>query len=272
MKRISIILTTLLMGTTLLSAQEIKTNALGVNLGMGNLRKQDLIFSPFVARDWSPLNVLLTYEHRGTLNHQADLRFGQYSYFVGEPFSYYSREVEYDKYPHSFTNLDLNYSLSKSIWGNSNWTISAGGRIRNRFQISNFEFGHAGQFSYHLSVGLDALLDIEYRTGKHSLNSSLALPIVSYLARSPYTGQDDFYLERIMVHGDLKIFAEHLKSGTIQSWNTSQMVDLVICYKYALNATWDIGFTYLFSLNLHNSPVQYTSIENIFYLGTTLNF
>ncbi len=272
MKRLSIILSVLLMNAALLSAQEIKPNALGINLGMGNLQKQDLIFSPFVARDWSPLNVRLEYEHHGRLNHKADLRFGQYSYFVGEPFSYYSRGILYDKYPHSFTNVDLNYSLSKNVFRSPNWTISAGGRIRNRFQISNFEFGHAGQFSYHLSTGLDALVDVEYRKGKHALNSSLALPVFSYLARSPYTGQDDAYLERIMVHGDLKIFGQQLTSGTLQSWGTSKMVDFELGYHYALNAKWGIGISYLFSMNLHNDPVKYASIENIFYLGTTIKF
>jgi hypothetical protein len=272
MKRISIILTTLLMGTTLLSAQETKSNALGIHLGMGNLQKQDLIFSPFVGRDWSPLNVLLEYEHRGKIDQRASIRFGQYSDFIGESFSYYSRDIEYDKYPHSFTNLDLNYSLSKSVWQTSQWTISAGGRIRNRFQVSNFEFGHAGQFSYHLAIGLDALVEAEYRTGKHAVNLILTLPVISYLARSPYTGLDDHYLERIMVHGDLKIFWEHLKSGTIQSWGTSRMMDLEIGYNYALNSAWDIGITYLFSMTLHTSPVQYTSIENIFYIGTTFKF
>ena len=272
MKRLTIILSVLLTGATHLSAQDIKPNALGIHLGMGNLQKQDLIFSPFVANDWSPLNVRLEYEHHGKLNHKVDLRFGQYSYFVGEPFSYYSRGILYDKYPHSFTNVDLNYSLSKNILHSARWTISVGGRVRNRFQIANYEFGHAGQFSYHLSMGLDALVDVEYRTGKHALNSALALPVFSYLSRSPYTGQDDPYLERIMVHGDLKVFAQQLKAGTLQSWGTSRMADFELGYTYAFNPAWEIGITYLFSMNLHNDPVNYTSFENIVYLGTTFKF
>ena len=272
MKRFYFILLALLMGTTFLSAQETKSNAFGLSVGMGNLQKQDLIFSPFVASDWSPLNVLVQYEHHAKIDQKARVRFGQYSYFVGESFSYYSRDIEYEKYPHSFTNLDLNYSLSTPVYRSANWIISAGGRFRNRFQIANYEFGHAGQFSYHLSMGLDVLLDVGYGTGNHSLNASLALPIFSYLARSPYTGQDDDYLERITVHGDLKIFWEHLKSGSIQSWGTSRMVDFELGYNYALNSTWDIGITYIFFMNLHNSPVQYTSIENVFYLGTTFKF
>lgn len=272
MKRFCIILTILMMGTPLLKAQEVKLNSIGINLGIGNLQKQDLIFSPFIIKDWSPLNILLDYERSRKVDQKVSVRFGQSSYFVGQPFSFFAREIEYDKGAHSTSNIDLNYSLTKSFLQNDNWKISAGGRFRNRFQITNFEFGPSGQFSYNLSSGLDALINIEYRSGKHAFDSEFALPLFSYLARSPYTSQDDAYLERIMVHGDLQIFVEHLKSATLQSWNTSQMVDFNLSYKYALNDKWNLGITYLFVMNLHTTPVKYTSIENVIYLGTTLKF
>ena len=272
MKRIYIFLSILMMSTALLNAQDEKANSFGMNLGMGNLQKQDLIFSPFIIRDWSPLNILLDYEHTGKVDQKVSLRFGQSFYFLGEPFSYFSRGIEIVKWPHSSSNVDLTYSLTKSLLQNNNWKISAGGRYRNRFQITDYAFGEAGQFSYNLSYGLDALINIEYTSGKHSFESELALPLFSFLARSPYTSQDDAYLERIMVHGGLKIFVEHLKSATFQSWGKSQMADFDLSYKYALNEKWDLGITYLFVVNLYNTPVKYTSIENVIYLGTTLKF
>lgn len=267
-----ILLSILILSTALLSAQDAKLNSLGINIGMGNLQKQDLIFSPFISRDWSPLNVLLEYGHKGKLDQKVSLRFGQYFYYVGESFSYFYRGTEYVKYPHSFSNVDLTYSLSKSFIQTSQWKISSGGRIRNRFQISSYQFGESGQSSFHLSNGLDALLNIEYKSDRHTLQSEIALPLFSYLARSPYTGQDDQYLEEIMVHGDLKVFVEHLKNGTFQSWGKSQMLDFKLGYEYALNEKWNFGITYLFSMNLHSTPLRYTSIENVLYLGTTLKF
>ncbi|MFC2090369.1 hypothetical protein ACFLT1_06290 [Bacteroidota bacterium] len=272
MKRMYIFLSIMILSTALLKAQETKSNSFGMNLGMGNLQKQDLIFSPFIIKDWSPLNILLDYEHSGKVDQKVSLRFGQSFFFVGEPFSYYYRDIELEKWAHSTSNLDLNYSLTKSLVEKNNWKISAGGRYRNRFQITDYAFGEAGQFSYNLSYGLDALLNVEYKSGKHSFDSEFALPLFSFLARSPYTAQDDAYLERIMVHGGLKIFANHLKSATFQSWRTSKMVDLNLSYKYALNEKWDLGITYFFAMNRHNTPVPYTSIQNIIYLGTTLKF
>ena len=272
MKRIYIFLSMLILSSTLLSAQDKKQNTFSMNLGMGNLQKQDLIFSSFIIRDWSPLNVLLEYGHTGKMDQKVSLRFGQYFDYTGEPFSYYARGKEYEKLPHSTSNVDLNYSITKRILHTNNWKISAGGRYRNRFQMTNYEFGHSGQFSYNLSYGLDALISSGYQSGKHAIQSEFAIPVFSFLARSPYTSQDDPYLERIMVHGDVKIFAEHLKSATMQSWNTSQMIDFDLSYIHTLNEKWDIGVTYLFTMNLHNTPLRYTSIENVIYLGTTLKF
>ena len=119
---------------------------------------------------------------------------------------------------------------------------------------------------------MDAIIDAAYRKNGHLLSSSIALPLFSGLARSPYTGQDDWYLERIMVHGDLKVFAEQLKTQELQSWGKSQMLDIELGYNYALSEKWDIGVNYLFVMNLHNDPLPYTSIENIIYLGTTIKF
>ena len=272
MKRMNIFLSILILNTALISAQDAKLNSMRINIGIGNLQKQDLIFSPFISRDWSPLNFLLEYDHDGKLDQKVSIRFGQYFNYVGEPFSYFYRGIEYDKYPHSFSNIDLSYSLSKSFIQTNQWKISAGGRIRNRFQISSYQFGESGQSSFHLSNGLDALLNIEYKSDRHTLQSEIALPLFSYLARSPYTGQDDQYLEEIMVHGDLKIFVEHLKSGTFQSWGKSQMLDFNLSYEFVLNEKWNLGVTYLFLMNLHSTPLRYTSIENVLYLGTTLKF
>lgn len=270
--RISTITIFLICAMTTMAQQEESQNSIGLHWGMGNLQKQELIASPFIIRDWSPLNILLNYEHSGKVDQKVSLRFGQSFYYVGEPFSFLHRDIEEKKLPHSTSNIDLNYSLTKSFVQNDNWKISAGGRYRNRFQITNYEFGPSGQFLYNLSYGLDALINVEYTSGKHVFESELALPLFSFLARSPYTSQDDAYLERIMVHDDLKVFGEQLKSATFQSWGKSQMVDFDLNYTYTLNNKWDIGITYLFVMNLHNAPVRYTSIENVIYLGTTLKF
>lgn len=273
MKRTLIILLTLVMCLPILRAQQESLNTLSVDLGMGSLKKQDLIFSPFIIQDWSPANIMLQYGHSNKLEQRASLRLGQYSKFVGDPFSFVSRGEEYPKYPHNFVMLDLNYALGKRLSLSNNISLIAGGRLRNRFHITNYEFGNAGQFEYFLSSGVDAWLGISYSPqSKHNVQSNIYVPLVSTVARSPYLGQDDDYLERISVHGDLKIFWEHIKTEKITSWGTTQILDFDLNYDYEISERWTVGLTYLFSMNLSSSPQQLTSYENIIYLGTTFKF
>lgn len=74
MKRISILLTVLLMSTTLISAKELKSNELGNTLGMDKIHSQDL--------------------------HVAGSHCGENSSFYGGAFNCYSNGSEHDKNPH----------------------------------------------------------------------------------------------------------------------------------------------------------------------------
>ncbi len=247
------------------------TNSIGIYWGTGNLKKQDLNFSPFVHQSWSPVNVILNYERSGKLEQRASIRFGSYGGNTGDLFTYQLDGETNTKYGNSFTLIDLNYSLGVELIENEQWKFILGGRIRNRFHISDYDFGPAGPFGYYIPMGLDAWVNLKYNAGnKHRFDANLNLPLFSGVARSPYMGQDDGYLERISVHGDLKIFFEHVKTAEIQSWGTSQIVDLDLRYHYALNDRWELGAGYMFSMNLHSKPVKLTSYQHLFLIGTTI--
>jgi hypothetical protein len=252
------------------NSQEKPTNSIGISWGFGNLKKQDLIFSPFVHQSWSPINVVVDYERSGKLEQRATVRFGNYTSQTGDLFSYIIDGETYPKYPHSFVRVDLNYSLGVILKENEQWKFILGGRFRNRFQISNYDYGPAASFAYHIPIGLDAWFNLRFDPGnKHRFEANLNLPLFSYVARSPYMGQDDQYLEEITVHGDLKVFFEHLKSGEVQSWGSSQIVDLDLRYHFALSDRWDLDAGYLFSMNLNSTPARLTSYEHLFLIGTT---
>jgi hypothetical protein len=279
MKKLTIILMALVTSLSGLRAQnqptsstEKPTNSIGIYWGTGNLKKQDLIFTPFVHQSWSPVNVMLNYERSGKLEQRASIRYGHYGAQTGDPFSYIIDGETYSKYGHSFNLVDLNYSLGVKLVENEQWKFILGGRIRARFQISDYDFGSAGSFGYYIPMGLDAWVNLKYDPGsKHRFEANLNLPLFSGVARSPYMGQDDGYMERISVHGDLKIFFEHVKTAEIQSWGTSQIVDLDLRYHYALNDRWELGAGYMFSMNLHSTPARLTSYEHLFLIGTTIN-
>jgi hypothetical protein len=220
MKKLTLIIVALVTSLSGLLAQENSksasaeaTNSIGLSWGLGNLKKQDLIFTPFIHQSWSALNVVVDYERSGKLEQRATVRFGNYGVQTGDPFSYQLDGETYSKYGHSFNQVDLNYSLGVKLAENEQWKFILGGRIRTRFQISDYDFGTAGSFAYHIPIGLDAWFNLSFDPGnKHRFEANLNLPLFSYVARSPYMGQDDQYLEEIAVHGDLKVFFEHLKT------------------------------------------------------------
>jgi len=249
------------------------SNSIGLYWGMRKLKQQDLIFSRFVHQDWSPVHVILNYEHSGKLEHRASIRYGHYSAHTGDLYDYQWDEITYPKLEHSFTEVDLTYSLGAKLAENEQWSFILGGRFRNRFQISYYDYGPSAQFAYHVPIGLDAWFNVSFDPGnKHHLEASLNLPLFSYVVRSPYMGQDDEYLERISVHGDVKIFFQHLSSGELQSWGTSQIIDLGLRYQFALSDRWKLGAAYQFSMNLHAEPLDFKSYESLFLVGTTFKF
>ena len=248
-------------------------NSIGFSWGLGNLKKQDLIFTPFVHQSWSALNFVVDYERSGKLEQRATVRFGNYKANTGDYFSYQHNGETYSKYGSSFNQVDLNYSLGVKLIEKKKWTFILGGRFRNRFQISDYDFGTAAPFAYHVPIGLDAWFNLSFDPGsRHRFEANLNLPLFSYVARSPYMGQDDQYLEEISVHGDLKVFFAHLKSGEVQSWGSSQIVDLDLRYHFALSDRWDLDAGYLFSMNLNSTPLNLTSYENLFLIGATFKF
>ena len=87
MKKIFIILVALLPLLQGVKAQEqASVNSFGLSWGMGNIMRQDLTVSPFIHKDWSPVNVRLIYERSKKLEQQASLKFGHYSPRIGEAF------------------------------------------------------------------------------------------------------------------------------------------------------------------------------------------
>jgi len=254
-------------------SREKPINSVGISWGFGNLKKQDLIFSPFVHQSWSPVHVAVEYERSGKLEQRASIRFGQYGAHTGELFLYILEGETFTKLGHTFTQVDLNYSLGLELKENEQWQFILGGRFRNRFQLADYDFGPAEPFAYHIPLGLDAWFSLNFvPVNRHRFETNLYLPLFSYVARSPYMGQDDGYLERISVHGDLKIFFEHVKTGEIQSWGTSQIVDLDLRYHYALSDRWELGAAYRFSMNLHSTPAQFRSYEQLFLISTAFKF
>lgn len=252
-------------------------NSFGLNWGMGKIMRQDLIFSPILHEQWSPFNVLVSYRHSHKLEHQVYVKFGRYTPSVTEPFTFYwdTPDELSPSGVHEFNMLDLNYSIGKKIISSNALEMTVGGRSRNRLHQSYYCYGPdwLWHFAYYFSFGLDAWTALSYKVnGSNRFEINLAIPIVSYNARSPYLAQDDSYFKRIYSHKALPALAGHIKEGEWQSWGQSQSLDLDLSYYYALSERWEVGASYWLSMNFNSTPEPFRSVENVLYMNITFKF
>jgi len=256
-------------------AQDIKHNSIQLLWGMGQTSRQDLTFSPFVHRDRSPLNFTLRFDRSKKLEQTAYLRFNSYNPQIGNTYEYFTtfNENRYNTFSHEFLMLELHYGLGKKIIEKEKWYLSIGGKSRNRFRFSTYDYAEAGITGYYLSFGLDAWLKAGYNiNNKQSLTANLALPLFSFVSRSPYLTQNDEFFEDNLSHTGIKILGNYIKRAEFRSWGTSQIIDFDLSYHYKLSEKWSIGANYWLSMDFDQEPLKFGSIDNVISFVGKLNF
>jgi hypothetical protein len=253
---------------------EARVNSFALNWGMGNIKRQDFTISPFTHRDYSPLNFQLVYERSKKLEQQASLKFGQYSPRIGEEYTYYSfYNGEETAEPHYFTMIDINYALGLSVLEKRKWKLIIGGKSKNQFYASTYNFGPSGPSPLYIAFGLNIWLNLKYDLNeKHHFKSNLSLPLFAHIYRDPYLAQDDEFFQNLISHKPLKELAERIKDGEMQSWGTSQSFDFDLSYAYVINEKWNLGFTYRLSMDFNQSPTRFSQVENVIYINGTFKF
>ncbi len=249
-----------------LQAQDTLRNSIQVSVGLGHLAIQDLTFSPFIHKSFSPISIGFNYQRSKKLEQIASLDYSGYKARIGDEFTYTSfrdSTKSYQTYPHNFTRIQLNYSLGKTVFRSEKLALAVGGRSNNRLYLSNYTFGNNGSFGYYFNLGLDIWFRGSYNiTGNQTIEANLFLPLFSFNTRSPYLSQDDEYFQDIYSHKGFKSFLSYFSGGEIQSWNKNRYFDLDISYLVNIKAKWRIGASYGFFLGFNKTPARYACIEN----------
>ena len=131
---------------TVLTEAQTSQNSLSLSWGMGHIMRQDLSASPFIHEKWSPTNMLLRYSRTKKLDHLIDVKFSLYKPSIVVPYSfntYYYGGAKIDL-AHSFTLMDINYAIGKSVLERNQWKLVLGGKSRNHIYASNYNFGASG--------------------------------------------------------------------------------------------------------------------------------
>ncbi|MBK9105770.1 MAG: hypothetical protein IPL92_14675 [Saprospiraceae bacterium] len=230
-------------------AQQDTTNQLTLSLGPAHLSRQDLIFSPFIHQDIAPLVFGLKHEWNKKSHQYVRLNYAGFSAGLETPYDYIFNGEVMTAYPHSFTFVSLGYGMGKYVGHSEKHPSMVGGALTLDVQALDYQYGRSSYFGYFSTVGLSAWYKYTFFQGKKSrLTGRIEVPLVSWLARSPYLINDDEFIQNAYSHNGFKTFFAFMGDGHLATWGELNRANIDIEYQYrlsdkfSLGAAWRLGF------------------------------
>jgi len=245
-------------------------NQLSLEMGLGHIARQDKIFSPFIHRDVSFSQFQLRYSREKRWFQQLDLGYAGFSPMLNSPYSFTIAGETEQAYPHSFTFIHLDYKIGKRVWSNSKAGFTTGLLYATQLQLLNYAYGRIGSFGYYSTFGLGVFGRYTYQlTSKSELRTSLQLPVLLWLSRSPYLVNDDVFIENISSHASLRTMADFIADGKLTTVFRNQELSFSQQYVYHFSERWEIGAVYTFNFMHSPLPRRLLSYQN--NLGVIIN-
>ena len=238
------LLTIIIFGSMLcrVTGQRDTLPQLTFSLGPAHLSRQDLIFSPFIHRDLTPLTFGLKYEKNKRFHQYLSLGYAGFSAGLETPYDFIlDGEVE-TAYPHSFTFVGLRYGLGKYLGQAKAPRSMLGTAINLDVQALNYQYGRSSYFGYYSTIGLSIWYKYKIAQWEKSrLTGRIEVPLVSWLARSPYLINDDEFIENTYSHNGFTTFFAFLGDGHFATWGELHRADIEIEYQYNLSEKFSFG-------------------------------
>ncbi|MDN3724121.1 hypothetical protein QRD02_06985 [Aequorivita sp. SDUM287046] len=251
---------------------EVK-NTFSLHWGTSYLARQDLIFSPLYHTDFTLLNVGIEYTRNAKMFQKISFRYGNFDPIVSSPYDYTEAGETETTTPHSFIFIDVDYQLGKNIKESSKNSLTIGGLFAIDVQSLNYEYGRTSSFGYYSTLNLGVFGKYKYTiNSKSNLSTTLQLPLIAWLARSPYLVNDDEFIENTSSHSGIKTFFSFIGDGEFATWNKLQTFNFDLKYTYSLNEKWSIGAAYLFEFLHSSEPRNLLSYRQTLNIGTNFNF
>lgn len=250
-----------------------KNNMLSLNLGAAFINRQDLIFSPCIHTDFTAMNLGLEYKREAKLFQKVYFNYAYFNPMVTEPYEFTNYGEPEMAYPHNFNFIDLDYLIGKNLKETEKSTLTAGALFTANVQAMNYVYGRFSNFGYFSSFSLGVFARENFTINKKSyLTATIQLPLVAWLARSPYLVNDDEFIENISSHSGFKSFMAFIGDGELVSWGKLQSFDLEAKYSYKLNNKWELGAAYMFEFIHASQPQNLLSFRNSLNLSVNFKF
>lgn len=263
----------LLIFTLSLYAQDSKYNSIRFAGGLSLLNYQDLVHSPFVHNSTSAYHAGFGYERHKKLLHFAEASYQVHSASVTKPYLIEHEGHHHHALPHYFIFMKGAYGLGGSVYAQKNHSILLGGSVEFDLQMARYNFGADNSFGYHLQPSLNIWARYNYAiSDKHNLHGRLDVPVMSWLARSPYLVNDDIFIENISSHKGFRTMLAFLGDGKLSTWNKLQKVYAEAGYQYNILDKWSIGASYQWTFIRSTEPRTRISFQQNILLNTTIKF
>lgn len=273
MKKILLVLITTFTYCCLNAQEHIRKNKLEINVGFGHIARQDLIFSPFVHKNLTFINLGVEYSREGKFYQKIKLNYAGFNPMIDKSYQFTEYGETEDALPHNFNLIDLDYLIGKKIHEKEKHILTAGVLFSTNIQAMNYVYGRFGNFGYFANLGLGLFIRENIKINdKSNINATLQLPVISWLARSPYLVNDDVFIENISSHSGIKSFIGFLGDGEMVSLDQLQTVDLELKYNYQINKKLGLGAGYNFEFIHSDNPRNLLSFRNALNISANINF
>jgi hypothetical protein len=226
-------------------AQTPAVTSWSVALGSNVFARQDQTFSPFVHSGSGGLAARVSFQHFRKWEHQAELAFAATSFSKFPTFRFYTPEIKDEAQtgaPHQATMLDVGYSVGHVLWSRPKHRWSAG--IFTDLDVDALYYVHAriSHFGYFIAIHGGLWTRWRYTPHpKHQLALTGHLPVLAWVAHSPYLINDDVFIEQASNHKTLTILGNFIAGGAVKNMSQYQRATLDWRYHYAWRKKWKVG-------------------------------
>ena len=240
-----LILTILFCSFSLIAQQKEFALSIGTNHGY------------FKDSNFSPLN----YQQQGIalgLDYMKYSKFKQH--LLGAHFDFSLNTLQTNAAEHFTSNyitatIAIDF-LKKSSHFKNRSKLYVGGKVQTNNHLAFYDNLEAFSFMFNHSVSLKGFYTIS--TGdRHSLQTSLAIPVLNYMVRPPFNGYDK--TTEANEDNPVRLLTT---DGKITSINTFLAVDWSIKYRYALSRSFDLAIGYNLQYQRHKDIHHLTRLEN----------
>jgi hypothetical protein len=241
-----------------------------VGWGYQNLQHQDLIFSPLIHRDGSIANgqVAVGWGQKRKHLHEIGLRTSLFNPGPLAPYTFLIQGEDNTAWNHSFTFVSLHYHFQFKRQDFLKIEIRPGLKLDNAIWAKSYGYGRSGAFGYFAALGLKGTLQAEkHYSSWLNPHAQLELPLLAWVARSPYLANDDEFIENISSNKGVNTFFSYLGDGSLQTWNRLQSVNVTLGNTIQF---WRhrVGIHYHVLLLHHSRPIDLVHLQQ----GISINF